>query len=266
VPLRIAPRDATRIAPLPQSTGVRTVALDPGHGADEVGAAANGVVEKHSNLDMALRIESLLVQHGVRVLLTRRSDERAFTGPPVAGYSATRRDLQARIDVANESGADIFVSLHSNGASSTAERGVETYYNSQRPFAAQNRALAVTLQSAVVGEMRDAGFAVTDRGPKDDSCLKAFQGRCFPLFVLGPGRTTSREEVIARGGTPEGLGMAPGEPSTTSRPTAMPGALVEMLFVSNASDAALLRSDEARDALARGVTRGIIDFLNQHPR
>jgi N-acetylmuramoyl-L-alanine amidase len=240
--------------------------LDPGHAADEVGAAANGVVEKHSNLEMAVRVEALLAQHGVRVLLTRRTDERAFTGAPIAGYSATRRDLQARIDLANESGADVFVSLHSNGSGSTADRGIETYYNSQRPFAGLNYQLASLLQSTVVSEMRAAGYAVTDRGVKDDSCLKAFQGRCFPLFVLGPGRTTSREEVIARGGTPEGVGMAPGQPSTTSRPTAMPGALLELLFISNPSDAALLSNSEARDTMARGVTRGIIDFLNQHLR
>jgi N-acetylmuramoyl-L-alanine amidase len=245
---------------------VRTVVLDPGHGADEVGAAANGVVEKHSNLEMAARVEALLTEHGVRVLLTRRTDERAFTGAPVGGYSATRRDLQARIDLANESGADIFVSLHSNGAASTAQHGIETYYNSQRPFAGFNYALASMLQSAVVSEMRAVDYAVMDRGVKDDACLKAFQGRCFPLFVLGPGRTTSREEVVARGGSPEALGMAPGQPSTSSRPTDMPGALLELLFISNPADAALLKDADARDTIARGITRGIIDYLNAHQR
>jgi N-acetylmuramoyl-L-alanine amidase len=261
---QIAPRDATRIAPLPLSNTVRTVVLDPGHGADEVGAAANGVVEKHSNLELATRVEALLSQHGVRVLITRRTDERVYAGAPIAGYSATRRDLQARIDLANESGADIFVSLHSNGAGSTAERGIETYYNSQRPFSNLSYALAATLQASVVSEMRAVGYTVVDRGVKDDACLKAFQGRCFPLFVLGPGRTTSREEIIARGGSPEALGMAPGQPSTSSRPTNMPGALLESLFVSNPADAALLRDPDARDTLARGITRGIIDYLNAH--
>lgn len=264
VPLTVGtvPRDTLRITPLSRgTTGTRTVVIDPGHGADEIGAAAGGVVEKTSNLEMALRVEALLQAQGVRVQLTRRTDERAYVGAQDGGFNSTRRDLQARVDLANDVGADLFVSIHSNGSASGADRGIETYYNSQRPFADQNRVLGVTLQAALVGEMQAAGYAVLDRGAKDDACLRAFQGRCFPLFVLGPPRVTTRDEVVRRGGDPSTFGFGVGEDAVGSRATSMPGALVELLFISSPADAALLASEDARAALARGVARGIIEFL-----
>ncbi len=263
-----APRDArtTQLAPLPLATGARTVVIDPGHGADEIGAAAFGVVEKQSNLELAFRVERLLAAQGVRVLLTRRDDVRAFSGPAIAGFSAQRRDLQARVDLANEERVDVFVSLHSNGSTSGTERGAEVYYNAARPHSDFNRTLAQLLLDGVIAEVRAAGFEAINRGAKDDSCLRAFQGRCFPLFLLGPERVTTRDEVLRRGGNPEALGFAPGQDAIRSRATQMPAALVELFFVSNAQDAALLRSDDAREAMARGVARGVLDYLAAYPR
>jgi N-acetylmuramoyl-L-alanine amidase len=257
----VAPHDARPVAAIPRAPGDRTpvVVLDPGHAVDEVGAAANGVVEKDSNLDMALRVEPLLAAQGVRVILTRRADVRAFIGDSSAtAFNTTRRDLEARIDLANESDADAFVSIHSNGAASTAERGVETYFNVSRPFADLNRTLATRIQTSVIAEAAAAGYPVTDRGAKDDSCLRGFQGRCFPLFVLGPARSTTGGELVQRD---------PGAnaPVVGSRATNMPGALVELLFVSSPADAALLRDNDARNALARGVARGILDYLAVRP-
>ncbi len=254
-----APRDPRAITALPRISGSRVVVVDPGHAVDEVGAAANGVVEKESNLDMALRVEAVLAAQGVRVALTRRADVRAFAGEYQPGaFSITRRDLQARIDLANESNADVFVSLHSNGSNSADDRGVETYYNSARPFSDLSRTLATLVQSSVVDEVSAVGYPVRDRGAKDDACLRGFRGRCFPLFVLGPARVTTGAELVQR--DPAANAVA-----TTSRATEMPAVLAELLFVSSPSDAALLRTEVVRDALARGVARGVIEYLNRTP-
>ena len=117
------------------------------------------------------------------------------------------------------------------------------------------------LLDGVTTEMRAGGYPAMAREVIDDTCLKAFQGRCFPLFVLGPPRVIDRDEVFRRGGTPEALGFAPTQPTLGSRATEMPGALVELLFISSPEDAALLKDDGARNAMARGVARGILDFL-----
>ena len=256
-----APVEAT---PVPRRA---VVVLDPGHAVDESGAAAYGVVEKESNLDFTVRVAALLRARDIEVVLTRHADVRA--APPGEqptgewGYNGTRLDLQARVDIANAFKADAFVSIHSNGAADGSVRGHEVYYNSSRPFAAQNRALAGMLLDGVTAELSAGGYSSLPRGAIDDDCLKAFQGRCFPLFILGPSRVTDRDEVYRRGGTPEGLGVAPGQETLVSRPSQMPGALVELLFVSSPEDAALLRDEGARDAMARGVARGIVEFLGQ---
>ncbi len=263
-----APSVATPVTPPPPppvqfSADTRTVVIDPGHGGEEVGAANFGVVEKHSNLDMAFRVERLLAERGLRPVLTRREDVRASSAGLAAaptGFSAQRIDLQARVDLANSERAAAYVSIHSNGSNSGAERGIEVYYNSQRPHAAENLRLAQAVHDGVLAELNTAGYGAVARGVKDDSCLRAFQGRCFPLFVLGPDRVTTRDEILRRGGNPDAL-LPPGASEFRSRATQMPAALVELYFISNAEDAAILRSEPAREAMARGIARGIARFL-----
>jgi N-acetylmuramoyl-L-alanine amidase len=250
---------------VPRTARVTAVVIDPGHGGDEIGAANFGLVEKDSNLDLAFRVERLLAERGLRPVLTRRTDARAFStlpGAAPAGFSAQRLDLQARIDMANAEGAAVFVSIHSNGSNSSAERGLEAYYNSQRPLAAENYRLATFVHDSVINELLASGYPVAARGVKDDSCLRVFQGRCFPLFVLGPERVTTRDEILRRGGNPEAL-LTPGTDEIRSRATQMPAALVELLFISNAQDAAILRIEPARDAMARGVALGIARYLGR---
>jgi N-acetylmuramoyl-L-alanine amidase len=233
-----APVEATA-SPTP---GPPTVVIDAGHGGREVGAAANGVVEKESNLDIAFRVQRLLEEHGVRVVLTRTEDARLVPDALGAGFGVTRADLQARIDLANREGAEVLVSLHSNGSSDAGQSGVEVWYDPNRPFAADNERLARLLLERALASLDAYGYAATDRGLKDDTCFRFRFNRCFPLFLLGP----------ARGATAT---------RPASRASEMPGALIESLFVTNAGDAAVLRDDAGRDAIARGIADSILAFL-----
>jgi N-acetylmuramoyl-L-alanine amidase len=244
---------------------VPTVVLDPGHGGDEVGAANYGVVEKHSNLDMALRIERILQEQGVRVVLTRREDARAATRGTGATFGVTRFDLQARIDTANQADADLFLSIHSNGSPSGDQSGVEVWFDPYREFGETNHVLAQTIQDNVLAELAAYGYNAVDRGIKDDTCFRQRSGRCFPLFLLGPPRTTTREDLLRRGVDPNSLGLEPGQQAITTRATQMPGALVELLFISNAADAAMLADEGAREAMARGVATALLSMLPPAP-
>jgi N-acetylmuramoyl-L-alanine amidase len=245
--------------------GPPTVVLDPGHGGSEVGAANHGVVEKDSNLDMALRIERMLTDAGVRVVLTRRDDHRVAVQPSSddaqAGFGATRFDLQARIDTANAEETDLFLSIHSNGSTDASQNGVEAWYDPARPFGEENRELAEALVASVTSGLRAYGHAALDRGIRDDTCFRFRFERCFPLFVLGPERVIRREDVVRRGFDPEMLGFRPEQDSVSTRATQMPGALVELLFISNAADAAMLADAAARDVIARGVADVLLAML-----
>jgi N-acetylmuramoyl-L-alanine amidase len=257
---RVEPTTTPAIEAEPTPTDVPdvlTVVLDPGHGGSEVGASANGIVEKNSNLDMARRVQRLLEEQGIRVVLTRTGDTHAngyVPNPSLTGRASTRQDLQARVDLANEEDADLFLSIHSNGSTSTDESGVEVWFDPNREFGDDNERLAGTLQRSVLRALAAYGYDASDRGIKDDTCFRLRRDRCRPLYVLGPARTDVSDYP------PLVEGRAPFE-ATAQRATDMPGALIELLFISNPADAAVLADPAGRDAIALGISDAIVRFL-----
>ena len=93
----------------------RTIAIDPGHGGDDEGVkSADGAKEKDLTLAVARRVKSVIeARLGLRVLLTRDDDR----GVPV----------DERTSVANNSKADLFISLHANGSMRPATAGAAIY-------------------------------------------------------------------------------------------------------------------------------------------
>lgn len=227
----------------PAAGRARVVVLDPGHGGPEVGAAGgNGVAEKDVNLTIAVKLKDLLEGEGMRVVLTRDGDRRASTAPDAASsaqYSATRMDVQARVDIANAARADVFLSIHNNGSAVPAEGGTEVWWDGRRPFAAFNQALAQQVLASLVQAIRAAGYPVTNRGLKEDTHFRVRQGRSFPIFVLGPPRT----------------GV------TTTRATQMPAVLGETLFLTNPVEAQLLAREDVQFAIARGYRDGLLRYF-----
>ena len=93
--------------------GVSRIVIDPGHGGHDPGAHVNGLNEADLVLDVALRLEQLLLkQPGIEVVLTRRTD--VFI------------PLEERTAIANREEADLFLSIHANASRTTKARGVET--------------------------------------------------------------------------------------------------------------------------------------------
>ncbi|MFS0821562.1 N-acetylmuramoyl-L-alanine amidase [Bacillus sp. 1P02SD] len=92
----------------------RTVFLDPGHGGYDPGAISANVREAELNLAVAKKVESLLVNRGYNVIMSRTNN--TYVG------------LLDRSIMANSLAPDIFVSIHHNNAGSTNANGIETYY------------------------------------------------------------------------------------------------------------------------------------------
>ncbi|KAF3887789.1 MULTISPECIES: N-acetylmuramoyl-L-alanine amidase [Nostocales] len=92
------------------------IVVDPGHGGKDSGAPGlGGLLEKNVVLPISQRVASVLEQNGVQVVLTRNSD-----------YFV---ELQGRVDIADRSNADLFVSVHSNSIDGRPDvNGLETYY------------------------------------------------------------------------------------------------------------------------------------------
>lgn len=228
-------------AAAPPSANPKTIVLDPGHGGWEIGAgrdAAPRLAEKELVLDVGLRLADLLKKDGYRVVMTRDADSQVNTaGKDLNGDGKvdTDDDLQARVDVANDAGADLFVSLHGNGEGSRTARGLSTYYCAACTNAEASHRLAVALHRAVLAAVRPFGAGQWGAGVLDEAGLGKPYGH---LLVIGP-----KTPRVAR------ANRAPAQ------------SLIEMLFVSNSADAALLVRDDVRDGLAAGLEAGIQAYL-----
>ncbi len=251
----------------PAATGQRTIVLDPGHGGPDGGAAANGVAELGSNLDFALRIEEILVANGHNVVLTRRDDGPSLLSPAIlnSDFASTRPDREARTQLARTVNADLFVSIHSNGHPDPTVSGLEAWYHPSALQPGQNQHFGGLILGRVFAELQASGYAVNSLGTKDDTCWLQFGSVCRSIYVLSPPLTLSRDTLLARGYDPDAVGFVPGQNYRSTRGTAMPAVLVELLFTSNSNDAAALRNGALRQAIARGVAQGIIAMLDSLP-
>ncbi|WP_129664404.1 N-acetylmuramoyl-L-alanine amidase [Phytoactinopolyspora endophytica] len=118
--------DSLRASELLRRAGKRlpgkVVVIDPGHGGSDVGNTGHGLEEAKVVEDLAARIEGRLTATGVEAYLTR--------GPG----SDVELDETARARFANETGANLMVSLHVDAHPNPDASGVATfYYGGDRP-------------------------------------------------------------------------------------------------------------------------------------
>lgn len=132
---RTIERSTTAGAPLPNiNNGRISVAIDPGHGGRDPGAVGiGGLRETDIVLPIAKRVAEILEQQGVQAILTR-TDEREI-------------DLGPRVQLANRSRTNLFVSIHANSISLSRPdvNGAETYY-----YTDAGRELAQIIQNNVI--------------------------------------------------------------------------------------------------------------------
>jgi N-acetylmuramoyl-L-alanine amidase len=194
--------------------GVSRIVIDPGHGGHDPGAMGKGVTEAELVLDVALRLEQLLLkQQGVEVILTRRTDE--FI------------PLPERTAIANREGADLFLSIHANASANAQARGIETYFlnfaNNLSAAAVAARENAASAQ--LMGALPDFVKAIALNNKLDES-------RDFATYV--------QQSMVARlrgtNKTLRNLGVKQA-PFVVLIGAAMPSVLAEISFVTNPQEA-----------------------------
>lgn len=186
-------------------SGLRIV-VDPGHGGKRTGAVGfSGLLEKSVNLDVALRLRSLLEKEGAQVTLTRDADVGLLPeSEPLAA------ELRMRVAVANESNADVFISIHANSNEHrNSAAGTETYY-----YTAWSEPLARSLHNALV-----KGLKRPDR--------KIHSSRGFIVI----------------------------------KETRCPSVLLELAFLNNQEEEALLANPKFRQTAAESIVAGLRDYL-----
>jgi len=217
--------------------GISRVVIDPGHGGRDPGAQVRGLNEAELALDIAIRLERLLRKEpGVEVVLTRRTNT----------YVA----LEERTAIANNSHADLFLSIHVNATKNANVRGFETYFLN---FAPNPEAEAVAARenagsAGTMGNLNDIVEAITLNNKIDES-------RDFAAMI----QVSMQDRLREADHSVRNLGVKQA-PFMVLIGATMPSALAEVSFLSNRDEAALLRTQKYRQQIAEALLSGVMRY------
>jgi N-acetylmuramoyl-L-alanine amidase len=231
-----APRPLNR-ALFPLS--IKRIVIDPGHGGANGGAISKaGVSEKEITLDIGLRLRRLMEEASLDAAMTRQTDR--------------TMSLAERVEFANASHADVFVSIHINWMDARKVRPLETYY---------------------VGPTDDP--AVTELAHRENGesgySLADYRRLLEQVFI-----DTRRDESRRLANTinaelyrslreinpmlqDRGVKMAP---FVVLVGTQMPAILVEVSCLSNEDEVELLKSAYYREKIALALLKGIRSYAD----
>jgi N-acetylmuramoyl-L-alanine amidase len=238
-------------APMPtrdgQSTLTRTLGLkigriviDPGHGGHDTGTIGpTGLMEKDLCLDVAQRLGKIIHQRlpGAEVIYTRADD--------------TFIPLEERTRIANESKADLFISIHANSSHDHAARGIETYYLNLKgsPDAMEVAARENATAQESIHDLEDIVKKIARSEKIDES-------REFAADIQES--LAKRIQKLNRTVKDRGVRKAP---FVVLIGADMPSILTEISFLSNPADEQLLKKPEHRQRVAEGLYQGVASYL-----
>lgn len=123
--------------------GVKLV-IDPGHGGKDNGTCYQNVLEDELNLQVAEKLMNICLDEGAISSLTRMGD---YDLASLYAPNRKREDLKARVDYINNSGADLFVSLHMNSfPQNLSVHGPMVYYDKNKE---QSKLLAESINNSL---------------------------------------------------------------------------------------------------------------------
>lgn len=223
----------------PSVSRIRRVVVDPGHGGHDPGAVGGeGTREKDVVLSIGMKLAKKLREElGLDVVMTRSSD--VFL------------ELQERTAIANQVGADLFLSIHANAAPNRQASGIETYYLSlaktekAAQLAAKENGTSlekVSMLQAVLFDLM-ANYKINDSAHLAEVVQKELYRRIDSRWPV------------------KSLGVKQG-PFYVLVGATMPSILVETAFLSNDKDEQRLKDPEYHDVTAEGITEGVRGYIN----
>jgi N-acetylmuramoyl-L-alanine amidase len=216
------------------------IVVDAGHGGWDLGTVGRrGLLEKDLVLEISQRLGKLLESRlGAEVIYTRPDDN----------YIT----LDERASIANQSQADLFVSVHANYSDLPSARGVETYYtNFFSAPGAKDKDVDTRVSKTVPGAKPPAlpALSPADLHEKIEQSRRLATSVQHSLYnTLSAENPGLRDRGIKEAGF------------VVLTESAMPGILAEVSFVSSPTDEQKLRSDGYREQIAEALYRGIARY------
>ena len=189
--------------------------LDPGHGGYDSGAVANGLQEKNLTLQVYKKLRSQLEKNGYTVLTSRDRDV----------YVDFKTDRSA---MANESNADIFISIHFNASGSgNSPSGIETYHYEE-----------------------EAGYPSQINQLFHNNPVRLSESQRLAQDI--------HESVVAQSGAND-RGVH-GASYAVLRETTKPAVLLELGYIDNYEESKKISDSSYQDKLVSGIVSGIQHF------
>ncbi len=122
------------------------VVIDAGHGGEDGGAVANGIVEKNINLSISKKLCKLLKISGFNVQMTRENDSMV----DCVGETLRERkvsDMKNRLALFNRNDNNVVISIHQNKFTQEKYSGTQVFYSA-------NNADSLTLAESIKNNIR----------------------------------------------------------------------------------------------------------------
>jgi N-acetylmuramoyl-L-alanine amidase len=239
-PVPDPPRDGQQSLTRALGLKIGRIVIDAGHGGHDTGTIGpNGLLEKDLCLDVALRLGKMIEERlpGTEVTYTREDD--------------TFIPLEQRTVIANDSKADLFISIHANSSPDPSARGVETYYLNFSP-SPEAMQVAARENATAQGNVHDLEDLI-QRIAKNE---KVEESRELAADIQSS--LTSRLQKTNHSIRDRGVRKAPFVVLIGAN---MPSVLAEISFISNPTDESSLRKPDGRDRVADGLYKGIESYL-----
>ncbi len=242
------------------SMRLRTVVIDPGHGGKDAGCVSRDqkTYEKNIALDIAKRLAQKISASypDVNVKMTRSDDH--FV------------ELENRAVFANKAGADLFISVHVNAVDgSTTANGYSIHCLGQskkkgNDLYSKNLDLVKRENSVIKLEKN---YAATYQGFDPDDPSSSIIFSLMQNAHLGQSLEFAADVAQAMEGGPikTNRGVSQ-DPFWVLWRTAMPAVLIEVGFMTNPQDLAVLRSEVGRDQIAQNIYKAFRIYKARYDR
>lgn len=157
----------------------KVIVIDAGHGGFDPGAiGVSGVLEKDVNLAISQRVAALLRQVGASVVETRTED--------VALADSKSADIKKRVEIAEEVGAELFVTVQANSIADSRWHGAQVFYARDSE---EGEGLSKSIQAAMTSVLQN-----TDRVAKSIDNIYVVNRLAIPSIVVEVGFLSNPDE------------------------------------------------------------------------
>ena len=215
-----------------------TIVVDAGHGGKDPGASHHGVVEKEVVLRAALTLKEILSKNKRYDVRLTRSDDRFI-------------ELDQRVKLARDWGADLFISVHADAAANSKARGATVYTLSSKGQKRSERMVSqkkweLPIETGADEDVTNILGDLVVRETKSNSAIFAEQlhkdlAHAGPLLRSSP-RSANFYVLLA----PD-----------------VPAVLLEMGFLTNKADAQRLKSARERKKIMQATARAIDAYFSK---